>query len=148
MSSYRRILCHIVFRTKEGHATLPLDACDELYGYIWSIVKNKGGKLFRINGMEDHIHILSDLPPTVALADFVREIKTYSSHWLKRNPAFQTFEGWADGYAALSYAWRDKDMIVAYIKNQREHHKKTDFLSEYRRLLEEQGIRIDEPFFP
>jgi hypothetical protein len=47
----------------------------------------------------------------------------------------------------LTYAWRDKEMIANYIKNQREHHKQTDFVSEYRRLLEEQGIRIDERFF-
>jgi hypothetical protein len=42
----------------------------------------------------------------------------------------------------------NKEMIANYIKNQREHHKQTDFVSEYRRLLEEQGIRIDERFFP
>jgi REP element-mobilizing transposase RayT len=148
MGSFRQILYHIVFRTREGRAVLPLEASEGLYAYIWGIIKNKNGKLFRINGMEDHLHILSDLPPSIALADFVREIKTYSSHWLKGNPDFPAFDGWADGYAALTYAWRDKEMIANYIKNQREHHKQTDFVSEYRRLLEEQGIRIDERFFP
>ncbi len=98
--------------------------------------------------MEDHVHLLSDLHPSIALADFVREIKTSSSHWLKNNPRFPGFTGWADGYAALTYAWRDKDMIIEYIKNQREHHAQVDFITEYRRLLEEQGIRIDERYFP
>ena len=98
--------------------------------------------------MENHIHLLSDLPATIALADYIREIKTYSSHWLKRNPKFPAFVGWAEGYAALTYAWRDKDVIVDYIKNQREHHKQTDFVSEYRKLLEEHGIMIDDRFFP
>jgi uncharacterized membrane protein YgaE (UPF0421/DUF939 family) len=63
-------------------------------------------------------------------------------------PGFSGFDGWADGYAALTYAWRDKERIANYIKNQREHHKQTDFVSEYRRLREEQGIRIGERFFP
>ena len=98
--------------------------------------------------MEDHIHILSDLPVTIALADYVREIKTYSSHWLKSNPKFPAFAGWAEGYAALTYSWQDKDMIVEYIKNQREHHKQMDFLTEYRQLLEEQGVAIDDKHFP
>jgi hypothetical protein len=48
----------------------------------------------------------------------------------------------------LTYAWRDRDMIVDYIKNQRNHHKQTDFITEDRQLLEEHGVTIDEKFFP
>jgi len=148
MSSYRQILYHIIFRTKNSAGTIPLTESEELYRYIWGIIKNKNGKLFRINGMEDHIHILSDLPPTIALADYVRDIKANSSSWLNNNPQFPAFVGWAEGYAALTYAWRDKDMIVEYIKSQREHHKQTDFITEYRKLLEEHEVAIDERFFP
>jgi REP element-mobilizing transposase RayT len=79
MTSYRQILYHIVFRTKAGSKTLPLKYNKELFKYIWGIIKNKKCHLYRINGMEDHIHILSDLHPSIALADFVRDIKTASS---------------------------------------------------------------------
>ena len=148
MGSFRQILYHIIFRTKNSARTLSLADSEELYRYIWGIIKHKNGTLLRINGMEDHVHILSDLSPTIALADYVREIKVSSSHWLKDNPKFPAFSGWAEGYAALTYSWRDKDMLVNYIKNQREHHRQTDFITEYRQLLEEQGITIDEKFFP
>ena len=148
MSSFRQILYHIIFRTKNSAKTLPLSDSEELYRYIWGIIKNKKGMLLRINGMEDHVHLLSDLPSTIALADYVRDIKAYSSHWLKENPKFPAFDSWAEGYAALTCTWRDKDMIVDYIKNQRGHHRQTDFFTEYRRLLEEQGITIDERYFP
>ena len=147
MSSFRQILYHVIFRTKNSAKTLPLFDSEELYRYIWGIIKNKNGTLLRINGMEDHIHLLSDLSPTIALADYVREIKTSSSHWLKRHPKFSMFSGWAEGYAALTYSWRDKDTIVNYIKDQREHHRQTDFATEYRALLEEHGVRIDDRFF-
>jgi REP element-mobilizing transposase RayT len=148
MSSFRQILYHIVFRTKNSAKTLPLADSEYLYRYIWGIIKNKNGTLLRINGMEDHIHILSDLSPTIAIADYVRDINTNSSHWPKSNPKFPVFHGWADGYAALTCAWRDKDVVADYIKNQRDHHKQTDFMTEYRRLLEEHGVTIDEKFFP
>ena len=98
--------------------------------------------------MEDHIHILSDLHPSIALADFMRDTKTASSLWLKQQGTFPDFKGWADGYAALTYAWRDKDMIVNYIKNQQEHHRIKKFEDEYKQLLEEHGISIDEKYFP
>jgi len=54
----------------------------------------------------------------------------------------------ADGYAALTYAWKDKDMIVNYIKNQQEHHKKETFEDELRRLLKEHRIDVDDKYFP
>ncbi len=148
MSSYKQIIYHIVFRTKYGKKTLPLEQCDELYKYIWGIIKEKGCVLYRINGMEDHIHILSDLHPSIALADYLRDIKTASSLWLKAKTEFPHFEGWADGYGAFTYAKRDKEVIVNYIRNQREHHKITNFEDELRQLLKEHGVEVNEKYFP
>jgi putative transposase len=98
--------------------------------------------------MEDHMHILCDLHPTIALADYMRDIKTASSIWLKQSGKFPEFHGWADGYAALTYGWRDKEIIVNYIKNQHHHHKKESFEDELKRLLQEQGIEVNEKYFP
>ena len=98
--------------------------------------------------MEDHLHILCDLHPSIALADYMRDIKTSSSIWLKQSGKFPEFKGWADGYAALTYGWRDKDRIANYIKNQQEHHKKETFENELRILLKEQGIEVNEKYFP
>jgi len=148
MSSYRQILYHLIFRTKDSRKTLVQEHSRELYAYLMGIIKNKSGFLYRINGMEDHLHILSDLHPKLALSDYMRDIKTSSSIWLKQSGKFPEFEGWAEGYAALTYSWKDKDMIVNYIKNQQEHHKKESFEDELRRLLKEHDIDIDERFFP
>jgi putative transposase len=98
--------------------------------------------------MEDHIHILCELHPSIALADFMRDIKTSTSVWLKQSGKFPKFRGWSVGYAALTYGWRDKDKIVNYIKNQQVHHRKVDFEGELRKLLKEQGIEFDERYFP
>jgi REP element-mobilizing transposase RayT len=148
MSSYRKILYHIVFRTKDSRKTITQEHARELYAYIMGFIKNKNGFLYRINGMEEHIHILCDLHPTIALADFMRDMKSISSGWIKETEKFPEFKGWADGYAAFTYAWKDKDMIVNYIKNQQEHHKKETFEEELKRLLEEFGIEYDEKYFP
>ena len=148
MSSYRQVLYHLIFRTKDSRKTLVQEHSRELYAYVMGIIKNKNCLLFRINGMEDHLHILCDLHPTIALADYMRDIKTSSSIWLKQSEKFPEFDGWADGYATLTYSWRDKDMIVNYIKNQQEHHKKESFKDELRKLLIEHGIKVDERYFP
>jgi REP element-mobilizing transposase RayT len=148
MSSYRQILYHIVFRTKDSRKTINQEYASELYAYIIGYIKNKQGFLYRINGMEEHIHILCDLHPSLALADFMRDLKSASSGWIKGTNKFIDFNGWADGYAAFTYSWKDKDMIVNYIKNQQEHHKKKTFEDELKNLLEEFGIKYDKKYFP
>ncbi len=148
MSSYRQILYHLVFRTKNSRKTINQEHARELYGYIMGYIKNKKGFLYRINGMEEHIHILCDLHPSFALADFMRDMKSMSSGWMKETGKFPKFEGWADKYAAFTYAWKDKDMIINYIKNQQEHHKKESFEEELKRLLKEFSVEYDEKYFP
>jgi len=72
--SYRQIFYQIVFGTKNRQATIEETYCEELYKYIWGMINKKKCKLYRINGVEDHIHIFSDLHPTVALADYIKDI--------------------------------------------------------------------------
>ena len=148
MPSYHRILYHLIFRTKGGRKAITPEHSRELYAYIIGIIKNKNCFLYRINGMEDHIHIFSDLHPSVSLAVFMRDIKSASSIWMKKSGKFPDFSNWGVRYAALTYAWADKDRIVDYIKYQQQHHKKESFEDELRRLLKEQGIDIDEKYFP
>jgi REP element-mobilizing transposase RayT len=148
MSSYRQILYHLVFRTKDSQKTLIQEHSRELYAYLMGFIRNKNCFLYRISGMEDHLHILCDLHPTIALADYMRDIKTSSSIWLKQSGKFSDFKGWADGDAALTYGWKDKEKISNYIKNQQEHFKHVSFQDELRRLLKEQGIEVNEKYFP
>ncbi len=147
MSAYRQILYHIVFRTKGSKPVIHQDHSADLYKYIWGIIKNKNCILFRINGMEDHIHILSDLHPFVALADYIREIKVSSSKWMKESGLFPHFSGWGIKYCALTYSYKERDIVSNYIKNQQEHHKQEGFQEEIGRLFKEQGIDLDEKWF-
>lgn len=148
MSSYRQIMYHIVFRTKEGRFTIDQTNVSQLYAYIGGTIRNKNCHLYRINGIENHIHMLTDLHPSLPLADLMRDIKVYSSLWMKECGLFNGFEGWAEGYGAFTCSYRDSDKIIDYIKMQQEHHKKHSFEDEYRVLLAEYGVAIDERFFP
>ncbi len=89
---------------------------------------------------------MSDLHPTVCLADYVKDIKVATCIWMKETGKFPSFEGWQDGYSAFTYSNREKDMIINYIKKQKEHHKKESFYDEYKRLLIEHCIEFNEKF--
>ena len=148
MSSYRQLLYHLIFRTKDSKPTIKQDHVDQLYAYISGIIKNKNSHLYRINGIENHLHILTDLHPSVALADFMREIKVSSSIWMKNGGLFPAFNGWADGYGSFTCSYMDMERLIEYIKNQQEHHRKKSFEEEYRILIIGSGLKIDEMFFP
>ena len=144
--SYRQILYHIVFGTKHRQLTITEEHSKKLYSYIWGIVQNKNGKLFRINGVEDHIHILSDLHPSIALADFIKDIKVSSSIWMKDSGFFPNFDAWAEGYGAFTCSVKERQRIIDYIINQKEHHKTITFLEEFKLLLAEHEIEFDERY--
>ncbi len=142
--SYTQLLYHIIIRTKSNRYTLSLEHSEELYRYIWGYVKNKHSVLFRINGIEDHIHLFLSMTPTVSVSDFIRDLKAESSKMLKRTFGFENFEGWSEGYAALSCSLNDKDKIINYINSQREHHKHISFKEEYEEYLKQMGLKLDE----
>ena len=145
--SYIQSFYHIVFRTYCSEPTITIEHDRELYAVIMEQTNNLHGKIYRIGGMPDHVHIFVSLPATISLAKYVQDVKTFTSKWLKANPLFPYFRGWGHEYAALSYSIHDKEKIVNYIKGQKEHHKRVSFAEECRALLAECGIAIREEYF-
>jgi len=144
MSTYTQILYQIIFSTKEK--SLVEEMRPALYNYIWGILKNSKCHLYRINGIEDHIHILTHLHPSIALADLIKDVKVSTSKMIKEENLFPKFDGWQIGYGAFTYSIDAKDKLVKYLINQKEHHKKFSFEEEFRTILEEFKIEFDEKY--
>lgn len=145
--SHTKLLVHIIFRTKNSLMAIDNNKADDLYRYIWGIIKERKCQLIRINGMPDHIHIFLQYPPDLPLSGLVRDIKANSSSWIRKSGLFPLFQGWASEYAAFSYSARDQDMIVNYIKRQREHHAEFSFKDELQKLYAEFELQHKLEFF-
>ena len=146
MSTYTSLTYHIVFSTKYANKTLEKSNRERLYRFIWGIIKNKNSKLYQIGGVEDHIHILTEIRPSISVSSFIKDIKLSSNSFIKEEELFPSFENWQNGYGAFTV---DKSRIaglVNYIKNQEEHHKKIDFKEEYKQILHEHGVEFDEKY--
>ena len=76
----------------------------------------------------------------------VKDIKLASSDYIKRNGLFANFDGWQEGYSAFTYCIKEKDRLIAYVKNQEEHHRVKTFRGELIALLQEQGVDFDEKY--
>ncbi|MFA4853485.1 MAG: IS200/IS605 family transposase [Bacteroidales bacterium] len=145
-STYTQIIYQIIFSTKSHERTITESKRNDLFKYIAGIFKNKKCHLYRINGVEDHIHIITHIHPSVALANLVKDIKLASSEWIKKNKIFPYFNGWQDGYGAFTYSIKEKDRLIEYVKNQKEHHKRKTFKEEFVELLNEHEIEFDEKY--
>jgi putative transposase len=148
MSTYTQILYQIVFGTKYRERTLTKNNRDELFKFISGILAEKKCHLYRINGVEDHIHIVTHLHPTVALSNLVKDIKLASTAHIKTEGLFPHFKGWQEGYGAFTYSIEAKDNLIEYVKNQEEHHRVKTFREEYVELLIEHGVEYDEKYLP
>jgi len=144
--SLSQLYTHIVFSTKKHFPFIKPVIEPELYAYLGSTIKRIGGIPFIINGMDDHVHIFSSLPRTVALSKFIEDIKRNSSRWIKtKGAAYQHF-AWQNGYAGFSVSSSQKDNVVRYITNQKEHHKTLMFKDEVIKFLQEYNIDYDERY--
>lgn len=134
-NTYTQLYVHIVFAVK-GRANLVSKQWKEkLYQYITGIISNKNQKLMVINGMPDHLHILVGLKPDCNFSDLVRDIKSNSSKWINEEQFVKGKFEWQTGFGAFSVSQSQVKIVVNYILNQEEHHKKKTFKDEYIEFL-------------
>lgn len=145
-NSFIQINVHITFHVKTG--TVPIAQTDlvRLYSYLGGCVKEQGAKAIAVGGMPDHVHMLVSIPATTNISDFVKNIKVWSSKWLKTQGSLYRCFAWQDGYGAFSVSHSVIPKTVEYIANQAEHHKKESFREEYIRFLRANEIEYDEKY--
>jgi putative transposase len=110
------------------------------------LIRERKGDALLINGIEDHIHILTKFPATITLSDFLRDIKSISAGWVRDSFSEAEAFGWQTGYAAFSVSRSNADTVRDYIARQEEHHKRKTFEEEYLEFLGRHGIEYDPRF--
>ena len=145
--AYTKLIYHIIMRTHQGTNTINEAYERDLYMFIYGFCKNHQCVLYRTNGMPDHIHMLVGLHPTIAVASFVHDIKIATNNFMSVNrDIFPNFIKWEQGYCALSYSEADKERVMQYIINQRDHHRKLSVREELISLLQECGVEFDKRY--
>lgn len=146
MSTYSQIYIQIIFAVKGRDSLIHADWEEQLYKYITGIVQNKEQKMLAINGITNHIHFLIDMRPSCCLSDLVREIKKSTNVFINDNKLTKINFSWQTGFGAFSYSHSQLDSVIAYIMNQKEHHKKKTFKEEYIEFLNQFKITYDDKY--
>lgn len=144
--SLSKVYVHIVFHTKYSKPLIRPEVEPELYNYIGAIINANDSVPIKINGVENHIHILVILSKNIPLSKLLEEIKRNSSRWIKtKGKEYNNFK-WQGGYAVFSVSARGVENVKRYIENQKEHHKKESFKEEYLKLLDKHDVDYDERY--
>ncbi len=125
-----RLYYHFVWATKERESLIDLSQEVELHNYIIGKADSLKCITHAINGTADHIHFIASVPPTLAIAEFVKNIKGSSAHYVNHalSPASKSF-GWQPGYGVFSLGRKQLEQAVTYVQNQKLHHAQGTFIS-------------------
>jgi REP element-mobilizing transposase RayT len=144
--SFTNLLYHLIFSTKDRRPIITLDYQPRLYDYIGGIIREVGGTSLGINGIEDHVHVVTKLRPDKALSDVLRVLKCNASGWMHDVfPSLAEFS-WQRGYAAFTVSQSNVEEVRRYVAGQKDHHKKISFRDEFIEFLKENYIEYDERF--
>ena len=130
-----KIYLHIIFHVKTSSPIIDYEHLERLHNYIGGLVNTTGCQVLCVGGTENHIHALIMFSKTETVAHVVEEMKRNSSRWIKTvSPKYEEF-AWQGGYAAFSVSQSQVETVMAYIRNQVEHHKKQSVKDEYLDFL-------------
>lgn len=122
------------------------DDLERLHAYIGQLINETGCQTIHVGGIEDHVHALLLLSREETVSHLVEEMKRNSSRWIKTlSPHYASF-AWQGGYAAFSVSQSVVDKTLAYVENQREHHKKCSFQDEYVAFLKMYEVEYDDKY--
>lgn len=145
-NTYTQIHIQVIFAVKNRNGLIGVQWKDELYKYITGIVQMHGHKLLAINGMPDHLHVFFGMRPTQSLSHLMQDIKGSSSKWINEKGFSSCRFEWQEGYGAFSYSRSQVPTVMAYIQSQEIHHRKVNFIDEYKDFLQKFDVPYDERY--
>jgi putative transposase len=133
---YWKLYYHFIWGTKNRLPLIDSTLEPELYRAIAAKVKDLGGFVHGIGGVEDHVHLGVSIPPKLAPAKFIGDVKGNSSHYVNHviKPDCEFY--WQDEYGVLSFGEKNLPGIVRYIQNQKQHHAEGTLITAMEKMDE------------
>ncbi len=141
---FYQLYYHIVWATKRRAPLLRAEVEPVIYGFLRSKAIALGATVFALNGIEDHVHLIASIPPKIAVARFIGQVKGVAS---ARYNGLDLNEGafyWQSEYAAFSFDRKRLPNYIAYVKRQKEHHRNQTLIPVLERVGDRDRMVIQE----
>jgi len=145
-NTYTCLYYHVIFSTKNRERWIMADIQTRVWSYLGGIAREHHLVPLTIGGIEDHVHLVLNVPPSIAFSKALQLLKGGSSKWIHETfPLLHGF-GWQDGYGAFTVSKSNLAEVVRYVDDQREHHRHKTFQEEFRAFLDRHGVDYDERY--
>jgi len=138
---YWKLFYHIVWSTKNREPLLTSD----VEAVVHTLLRNKATALeavvFALNGTADHVHLVVSIPPKIAVAKFVGQVKGVASTVFNKSDRQGRVLFWQEEYGVFSFDAKRLPNYVAYVQRQKEHHAANTTLAVLERVRDE-GVAI------
>ena len=144
--SLSKVYVRLTFSTKNRAPLIDKEIKPRLMEYLGGICKQLNCIPLQTGGTKDHVHILCLLSKNITQIKLVEEVKKSSSKWIKTiAPNYRSFY-WQDGYGIFSVNPSEVEVVIDYIKNQEEHHRKRTFREEFLVFLKKYNVDYNEQY--
>jgi putative transposase len=119
---------HLVFVTKYRRNVFTKEILDDLRPIFATVCADFDAELVEFDGEDDHVHLLVNYPPKVAISNLVNNLKGVSSRLIRKKgyPGIRAklWGGalWSPSYLAVSCGGASIAMIRQYIEQQQTPH--------------------------
>ena len=131
-NTYSQIYIQVIFAVKFRENKISEEIKDEIEKYICGIFNHKNQRVLAIFANPDHVHIFFCYRNlNISIPDLMKVVKIESTNFINEKKFLKSHFSWQDGYGAFSYSKSQKENVINYILNQKEHHQKQSFKDEY-----------------
>ena len=128
---------HLVFSTKNRRPFIKPPHSRDLHDQLRYVAVSYGASIDALGGTENHVHILLQLPPKLAIAAIVAALKAKSSKWMNDHGHLFACQA---GYGCFTVSSSNVAEVRTYINAQDEHHRQRSFDDEFEAILRKHGI--------
>jgi putative transposase len=138
---YWQLFYHIVWATKNREPLLTPEAEPIIYGYLRNKALGLEANVYALNGYLDHVHIVTSIPPKIAVSKFVGQIKAVASVKYNQSRSGAAPFYWQEEFGAFSFDRKRLPNVVAYVENQKIHHANNNLIPILERDIMDDVLR-------
>ncbi|MCA9446467.1 MAG: IS200/IS605 family transposase [Candidatus Omnitrophica bacterium] len=132
--NYTEVYMHFVWATKNREPWLTERIRKDVHAVIFEKCKQLECLPIAVGGMEDHVHLLSELRPSLSISELMKEVKGVSSHLINHVLNPDDVFRWQARFGVFSLTRKGVPRVKDYVLNQRKHHEEGPLYKDLERV--------------
>jgi putative transposase len=138
---YWQLFYHMIWSTKKREPLLEPNVEEVIYGFLRSKAIGLGATVFALNGIVDHIHMVAAIPPKIAVATFIGQVKAVASTKFNKSGLRDEPFFWQEEYGVFSFDGKRLPNYIDYVECQKEHHAQNTTIPMLERT-DDAGVKV------